>query len=269
LGGGSMNKSLLAGAAFVGLTASSVFAADMPLKAPVKMAAYDWSGFYAGLNIGGSFGHVGTDWSFAGLAAGSTSHRIDGVVGGIQEGYNWQFGRFVVGMETDIQVTSQKGSASLSIAGAPPFTDSDTEKLPWFGTIRGRFGVTPVDRWLVYFTAGAAYGEIATDVTSVNTLAAPITVTANSNTVHTGWTVGGGVETALPGNWTGRLEYLHVDLGVTGGSCIIVTSGASSAACFTAPGSSLPFSTRITLTDEIVRFGFNYRFGADTVVAKY
>jgi outer membrane immunogenic protein len=30
-----------------------------------------------------------------------------------------------------------------------------------------------------------------------------------------GWTLGGGVETALIGNWSAKLEYLYVDLGTT------------------------------------------------------
>jgi outer membrane immunogenic protein len=269
-----MNKSLLAVAAFVALTATPVFAADMPVKAPVKMAAFDWSGFYIGANIGGSFGQTSTDWNFAGTSLGSTSGKLDGPLGGFQGGYNWQVGKYVFSMEADFTGTGQKGGSTLTFSptGGGTFANVNDVKLPWFGTIRGRIGATPAEGWLVYFTGGAAYGDIRSDVTSSNAPAgAPVTmVTANANTVHTGWTIGGGVEAATMGNWTARLEYLYVDLGVTGGFCATASPGASSPACFLASdGSNRPFSSRLSLTDSVVRFGINYRFGATPVVAKY
>jgi outer membrane immunogenic protein len=269
-----MNKSLLAGAALAALTASSVFAADMPLKAPVKISAYSWSGFYIGANVGWSFGRADTDWAIAGGAAGSTSQKLDGILGGFQEGYNWQFGNSVFGIEADFQGSAQKGSSALTfVLGAnPPDTNIGEVKLPWFGTIRGRVGVTPSDRWLIYATGGAAYGAITSNATSVTTVAGvATTAAASSTTVHSGWTVGGGVETALAGNWTARLEYLYVDLGRIGGFCATVSPGASSPVCFAGPAGSVysPIATSVHVTVNIVRFGINYRFGGTPVAAKY
>src|ERR1700730_1486902 len=104
-----MNRTLLASAAFVALTASSLFAssafaADMRLKAPAKMpaAVYDWSGFYIGGNIGWSFGTESTAWTSAGTPAGSASGTMQGALGGLQDGYNWQSGNWVIGFESDI-----------------------------------------------------------------------------------------------------------------------------------------------------------------------
>jgi outer membrane immunogenic protein len=255
-----VNKSLLASVALVTLATSSVFAADMPRKAPAKVPlAYDWTGFYVGANVGWSFGHASTDWAIATVPVGSTSSKLDGILGGFQGGYNWQLSNWVFGIEADFQGTAQKGSSSLTALQVPqpPDTNVGEVKLPWFGTIRGRVGMTPSDRFLVYFTGGAAYGEIATDVTST-TLVGPttITTTASNNTIHTGWTVGGGVETSLTDNWTAKLEYLYVDLGVVGN---IVTG----------PGSYTPISTNVSVTDHIVRLGVNYRFGGTPLVAKY
>jgi outer membrane immunogenic protein len=69
-----------------------------------------------------------------------------------------------------------------------------------------------------------------------------------------GWTVGAGIEGAIGGNWTAKLEYLYVDLGRVSGS-------------FTLPPTTVPsFSSRIT--DNILRVGVNYRFGGP-VVARY
>jgi outer membrane immunogenic protein len=37
-------------------------------------------------------------------------------------------------------------------------------------------------------------------------------VTASANQIKAGWTVGGGIEAALIGNWSATVEYLYVDL---------------------------------------------------------
>ena len=58
-----------------------------------------------------------------------------------------------------------------------------------------------------------------------------------------GWAVGGGVEAALAGNWTAKLEYLHVDLGH-------VNCGRA----------DLRLPTRVGFHADEVRAGLNYRF---------
>jgi len=273
-----MNKSLLAGVALVALIAGPAFAADMPVKAPVRMPVFDWSGFYIGANVGGSFGKASTDWVVAAASAGSTSGSLDGILGGFQVGYNWQVNStWVAGLETDFDGTGQKGSSSFIVPSALSLALIDTNtaavNLPWFGTIRGRFGLIPAEHWLVYITGGAAYGEVTSNITStVTTAGVPASMAAaTSNTVHTGWTVGGGVEAVLLGNWSARLEYLYVDLGLTGGTCAIAQPGASSAACFQGPSTFTPVSTSVHVTDNILRFGIDYRFAptAVAVAAKY
>src|SRR5258705_5849818 len=101
-------------------------AADLPVrtytKAPIVVdPVYNWTGFYVGANLGWSFGRSRTDVTIAGAPFASTSQRMDGILGGLQAGYNWQSGRAVFGLETDIQATGQKGSSSLTsfIPGTP------------------------------------------------------------------------------------------------------------------------------------------------------
>src|SRR5581483_10184964 len=68
-------------------------------------------------------------------------------------------------------------------------------------------------------------------------------------TVRLGWTAGAGVDAHLIGNWTGRLEYLHLDF------------GSASVAAFNsnvAPAIGVDLRTRVT--DDILRIGFNYKF---------
>jgi outer membrane immunogenic protein len=57
----------------------------------------------------------------------------------------------------------------------------------------------------------------------------------------------------LSGNWTGKIEYIYVDLGtvsVAFATPIVTTSGAFLVS---------RFSSRIT--DNILRVGVNYKFG--------
>jgi outer membrane immunogenic protein len=267
-------------------------AADLPVrtytKAPVMVdPIYNWTGFYVGANLGWSFGRSRTDVTIAGAPFASTSQRMDGILGGLQAGYNWQSGRAVFGLETDIQATAQKGSSSLvdfipgtpgtpaipcilfdppapacapgsvpipATPGTPAITGIATyqNKLPWFGTFRGRLGFTPADRWLVYATGGLAYGEVSTSETlNVN----GAIVAFSTDRTKLGWTVGGGVEAALWGNWTGKLEYLYIDFGTVNNTLIGI-----------AP--ITPIVTSSHVTDQIVRVGLNYRFGGP-VVARY
>jgi len=62
---------------------------------------------------------------------------------------------------------------------------------------------------------------------------------------NAGWTVGAGLEVALPGNWSAKAEYLHVDLGRFN--------------CGTGCG-PLP-TDNVSLHDNVFRAGVNYRFG--------
>ena len=58
-----MNR--LAAAIAVLMIGATAFAADMPVKAPspAPVPVYNWSGWYAGVNLGASFGNVKTDYN--------------------------------------------------------------------------------------------------------------------------------------------------------------------------------------------------------------
>jgi len=111
-----MSKAIRLGFAIVALVGAAAGnearAADMPvLKAPMRAAAYDWTGFYLGVNGGGSPGLSSTDVVFTSnsflvgpgpVALGPTSQFLVGGLGGVQAGYNWQTNATVVGLEADI-----------------------------------------------------------------------------------------------------------------------------------------------------------------------
>src|SRR5262252_9137648 len=61
---------------------------------------------------------------------------MDGVIGGVQTGYNYQFGTWVFGLETDIQASGQKGGSTFPVLALPPSALTTDHKLQWFGTTR-------------------------------------------------------------------------------------------------------------------------------------
>jgi outer membrane immunogenic protein len=236
------------------ISAVPAFAADMALKAAPPPAAFSWAGWYVGLNAGGSFGTARDTTSFAGAPFGATSGHLDGIIGGGQIGYNWQSSAWVYGLEADIQGSSERTTANS--AGFVPAigcallpclaaaTVADTEKLPWFGTVRARLGVLASPTWLLYVTGGLAYGEIEN---STAVTVGAVTVANTFNTTRAGWTAGGGIETSLGNNWTGKIEYLYLDFG----SVTNTVAGV---------GPATPFSLTARVTDNIIRGGLNYHF---------
>lgn len=232
-------------------------AADIPLKArPMAAPVYSWTGFYAGGNVGygwgtSSIGSAVTPAAGPVFDTGSDRTNVNGVIGGLQAGYNWQTGALVLGLETDIQISGQNGSGTA----ACPFaacgaggTLSHSEKLSWFGTTRGRVGWA-FDRWMVYGTGGAAYGEVKVDG-ALNVPAAPGVMPFNGSSTRVGWTAGAGVEAALIANWTWKLEYLHMDFG----------SATFATALPSPPFIVGTFSDSVRLRDDVVRLGANHRF---------
>ncbi len=183
---------LVAAAAILGLPAAAM-AADLPVQqqAPVAYtpvaSVYDWSGVYVGAHVGYGWGETGTN------IAGLPDFDGDGFLGGLQAGYNAQWGNIVGGVEIDGSWSGVEGS---TLAGA---VDSD---LNWVGTARVRVGYA-IDRFLPYITGGLALGEVE--------IQNNVTGFSESNT-HLGWTIGAGVEAAVTQNITVKGEYAYIDL---------------------------------------------------------
>ena len=173
-----MKKLALAFSLGVICTANAL-AADLPArtytKAPVVVnPAYNWTGFYVGAHLG--YGWEDNRMDVTTLpspavfneAPFSFNNKPSGILGGLQAGYNWQAGKFVFGVEADISATDIHGSSTrvaLLPSGRrrrllPGSSQTNTQRMDWFGTLRGRLGFTPADRFLVYATGGLAYGHV-------------------------------------------------------------------------------------------------------------
>ena len=259
----AMTSSVVALGLLFGLSVSAVAAPKhKPLPPPpAPPPVFSWTGFYVGGNAGwaglndssdrfciapgGALNGTGCD------LISSAKINAGGFIGGAQGGYNWQFGQVVYGIETDFQGTSINGSANFAgtfskVGGGSsgPLTFTANEKMPWIGTTRGRVGIT-WDRALLYATGGVAYGEAKV---SMDQIYPTNHYPSSASNVRAGWIAGGGVEWALIGNWSGKVEGLYYDLGSV-----------------TTMGPSVPFSTgflagkTFDVKGAIVRVGFNYK----------
>jgi len=187
-------------------------AADMAVKTPYLKApvasVYDWTGFYIGANAGVGLGRNKTELAGFGGASLNTTHLgPQGAIGGGQIGYSWQtgsmFGPLILGVEADIQGSGMRDDFTSLRIGE---TTAYDQRLDWFGTVRGRIGRAdgPV---FSYATAGYAYGNVKT------TLNQGGVGSFTFDRIQHGWTYGGGVEAALGGNWSAKVEALYVNLG--------------------------------------------------------
>jgi outer membrane immunogenic protein len=134
-----------------------------------------------------------------------SSNPNGGIAGG-QMGFNWQWGRLVLGAEADGQWSGQQATV-LPVCTAP-CTVTSTVNIKSFATGRARFGWA-FDWLLPYATAGAAMVNVEDNLTL--TTAGVTGVFPALSSTSLGWTVGAGVDMALSSNWSARLEYLHIE----------------------------------------------------------
>ncbi|WP_371259455.1 outer membrane protein [Bradyrhizobium sp. URHD0069] len=169
-----------------------------------------------------------------------------GLFGG-QAGYNWQVGNVVLGVEGDAQWADQHDTSCGFLCqnqGALTAGITVSQKLEWFATARGRLGWAN-DGYLLYVTGGGAWGGIDEN----QTLFLPAgTLGGSSSTTKSGWTVGGGIEARLWGNWTGKFEYLHMDLGNM--TSVFVPD----------PVAGITIVTTSHIQNDLIRAGLNYKF---------
>ena len=234
--------------------------------APPPGCDYSWTGFYIGLNVGYGWGNADTRFdplpdpvTFFDLEPQTHDAEPDGVIGGGQIGYNYQWNWLVVGAEADFQGSDMEGSKTTgpfdNIAGVPQ-TDSflfTRERTDWFGTVRGRIGFTPWCRLLVYGTGGLAYGDVHYAADSVYFPGgATFTHPASFDRTNVGWTAGGGLEYALTRHWSIKAEYLYYDLGDHGATGVEFQNGVA------APAFAVHYNWETTA--NIVRGGLNFKF---------
>ena len=237
-----------------GLLAACTFGAAMAADLPASMFAKappappprpSWTGFYGGVNLGGSLGHQHSslDDAISDARILSNPLGLNGVIGGAQIGYNWQPADrpWVFGVEADFQGSGQKADGSFVTLTGDSVAYQD--KLAWFGTVRGRVGWAMGDqgRILPYVTGGLAYGH---NTIGGSGTAGGVPFAFDTSRTSVGWTIGGGLEWAFWNAWSAKVEYLYMDLG---------------------RGPVIPLTPTLNLatgrmTDHIGRLGVNYHW---------
>jgi outer membrane immunogenic protein len=237
-----MKKFLLGTVALVALGAAPAMAADMAarpyMKAPPAVMApiYNWTGFYIG-------GHIGGSWS--------GNNNIDAnagrFLGGLQAGADYQFApNWVVGIEGQYSwLGSNNRTTTFPTVPVGVYTNNERG----LGSVTGRLGYT----WgpaLLYAKGGYAYSDYSESLTAGGV---PVAFTLN-NSHHNGYTVGGGLEYMFAQNWSAKVEYQYFNFGKTNFVTPVALTGFGSA----------------TNDEHTIKAGINYRFNwGGPVVAKY
>src|SRR5882724_9253201 len=254
-------KNLLGGARVLILNVSAT---------PALGADYDWTGVYVGVNAGDGVNdskyRIQTDIrdplpGFAetnGLREENQNLNDTAFTGGAQAGYNWHVNRFVLGVELDFNYNGVDQTSIVDRPLASPLAGNviyhASQRFDWFGTVRGRLGVTALPQWLVYATGGLAYGHVSSETTGFFTATEDRYAGSGSATLP-GWTVGARSEWGISPAWSAKLEYLYVDLGTFSYTSECVN-------CLANGITNGPFlRTDVTTREHLVRFGLNYRFG--------
>lgn len=275
-----ISYSLIATAAvfFVSLP---VNAADLPLDPPplieevevVEMPPeFDWTGFYAGAFVG--YGWSENDAAtignapFLGLtptfAPSSLNVESNGLLGGLNAGYNQRINRFVVGVEGDIALTDMEGageftSPSFNLGGtgtpAATYTTRAYRKYDYFGTLRGRVGFLPSDRLMVFGTAGLAFSQVETEASFVSVQVPANAWSGSDQSFKFGWTAGAGAEYMATERLSIKLDGLYFDLGDSKTTAIGNSTVQANPLL-----AGFSYENEIDNTGFVGRLGVNYHF---------
>lgn len=188
-------KKFLVSAFALAAFAGPAMAADLAAPAPF---VYDWNGGYLG-------GHVGYLWGDASLSEEGArgGGDIDGVIGGIIGGWNFQSGDWVFGIEGDFGWTGADGTGDICCE-EDEIVEIYNYDMDWNAHVRGRAGITLGEegRTFLFVAGGLALAKFHVSEEEFG-----------DGGTFTGWTVGGGVNHAFSNNFIAGLEVLYDDYG--------------------------------------------------------
>jgi outer membrane immunogenic protein len=222
---GRLTKAYLLSTVSCLVIAGTAGAADMPVKAPPPPVILTWAGPYIGLNAGvlwhrWSFNDINNNLDLIPGPTGPTVFvnnvfwRDTGTAftGGGQIGYNVQSGRFVYGIEADLNWSNASNDLSFPHPRLPFLGNViGSTRMDWLATIRGRLGIT-MSPTLLYVTGGVAFAHVKDFYSTTLFLTSPGGGSVNTDRTLLGYAVGGGVEHRLSNDWSVKIEGLYVGL---------------------------------------------------------
>jgi outer membrane immunogenic protein len=261
--------------------AGSALAATGFGRAPAPLlVGHDWSGFYVGGHLGGGLERTAfQDPSLSSLLATccyyitisdsmSNAAIADGsgkaFLGGVQTGWNYQVGRFVIGGGVDFSLTNldTHGAGVSLTAPAPPALSAAellTARTDWTTTATANLGLAAFDNVLWYNKFGIAVAHTSYGYSLAgnddlgfggNRL---FGLQTGTGAINVGWTIGTGVALALDADWTTTLEYDYLDFGSQSVdfSGTIANNGAATS----------PYTLNTTFKQQIseLKLGLNYK----------
>lgn len=158
----------------------------------IAAPAYDWTGFYIGGALGA--GEVVHDISLGGGALDFNGIGGEGVFGELSAGYDHDFGNFVAGVMVDANLSGI--SSDLDVTGAGTVA---SVKADYGFDILGRIGMKVNPSTLAYVLGGYSRGHFKAEATGFGSYS------WSSN----GFSLGGGLETAVSSNMTAGIEYRY------------------------------------------------------------
>jgi outer membrane immunogenic protein len=225
-------------------------AADLPTYRPpaqVAPASYNWSGFYIGGHLGYGWGeHDITPTGKIGLMVPPFSVDHDGFIGGVTAGWNYQYGRIVLGVEGEATWSDMDGSSTRELFGFVNATSSLSNR--WTGTVAGRIGIA-FETLLYYGKFGVAFADNEYTVRA----AIPgfgFNYASTASETEVGWMVGAGIEWAFAGNWSAKIEGNYMDFGRRNHTFAGIPFGHV----------VLPVAADFDTRVGNIKFGINYRF---------
>ena len=200
--------------------------------APAQTQTPSWAGFYLGGNIGSDFAAAalfanGPPLGVPGQSLGSA--HTQGLLGGLQAGYNWQNGPWVLGVEAAESLTHL--SATFPITTIPTLQGSVTETSIGTATVHLGYAVGQV---LLYVGGGVAWTHAKYNVAGplpggaigfppIPT-AAPDPAWSGSNTPF-GGTFQTGADYKLDQHWSVKVQYDYTGFGSQNAGLSSPTSG--------------------------------------------
>ena len=224
--------------------------------APVVQPECDWTGWYVGGHVGYGWGQ--SDWTEKtdGSDDFQTSSNPDGILGGLQLGYNRQINNwFVLGFEVSGSYSGMEDKPRITDL-SESFGEVHTFKTEndWIGTIAMRAGFTGMNNHaLFYGKAGAAVThwnyKYVNDESAQNK--GPEFDRWSTDEIRTVPMVGVGMEYMFNCHWSAKLEYQHLFISDRTLRSTLVED-------FESDETNEAFN--LDLAHDTVQFGVNYHF---------